>query len=281
MVAYNITELLCQVERDNNVIILFAIEAGSRAWGFPSPDSDYDVRFVYSRPLSWYLSIKERRDVIELPIEGLLDVNGWDLKKALHQLNKGNPAFLEWLNSPILYWSNGSVLQKLREISLRTFDPKASIYHYLHMARGNWQQYILGKERVNLKKYLYVLRPILCCWWVESHIDLWLADPTSPIQVPIEFEKVLANPYLAEVKSLSPMLTAINDLLERKKATSELGEGDAIPELNDFLASSIKYFSCLSPLIIHGNDQKYDYNIPDLTGELNKLFYDHVRLMDY
>lgn len=94
---------LKQIEKDEDVDIFYACESGSRAWGFPSADSDYDVRFIYSRPTDWYLSIDEKRDVIELPIVDEIDISGWDVKKALKLLRKSNPPLLEWLQSPIVY----------------------------------------------------------------------------------------------------------------------------------------------------------------------------------
>ena len=70
---------LQELEAENNVKILYACESGSRAWGFPSATSDYDVRFIYLRPVEWYLSIEQKRDVIEYPVENDLDISGWDL----------------------------------------------------------------------------------------------------------------------------------------------------------------------------------------------------------
>ena len=94
---------LIEIEAKNAIKIVYACESGSRAWGFPSANSDYDVRFIYIRPVDWYLSIYEKRDVIEYPIDEQLDISGWDLKKALQLLRKTNPPLLEWLGSPIVY----------------------------------------------------------------------------------------------------------------------------------------------------------------------------------
>lgn len=109
---------LVDLEIRENIRILWAVESGSRAWGFPSPDSDYDVRFVYVRPLEWYLSLNPGRDVVELPIVDELDVAGWDLRKALRLLVKANPALLEWLSSPIVYRATAEV-EGLRTLALR------------------------------------------------------------------------------------------------------------------------------------------------------------------
>ncbi len=91
---------LAEIEAQENVRIVYACESGSRAWGFPSSDSDYDVRFIYLHPLEWYLSIEKRRDVIERPITGVLDVNGWDLRKALQLFRKSNPLSLSGSTRP-------------------------------------------------------------------------------------------------------------------------------------------------------------------------------------
>jgi len=114
---------LQRIEQEEGVKIIYACESGSRAWGFPSKDSDYDVRFIYIRPVEWYLSIFEKRDVIERPIiSDMLDINGWDLKKALNLFRKSNPPLLEWLQSPIVYLEKGSVAEHIRRLSPLTFS---------------------------------------------------------------------------------------------------------------------------------------------------------------
>jgi len=128
-----LTPRLDAIEAENDVRILYACESGSRAWGFASPDSDYDVRFIYARPREWYLSIdtQKRRDVIECPIEGLWDVNGWDLRKALGLLAKSNPPLLEWLGSPIVYRQDGSFVAGLQALAEEYLSPRSSRLHYL------------------------------------------------------------------------------------------------------------------------------------------------------
>ena len=91
------------VEREEDVRVLYACESGSRAWGFASPDSDYDVRFIYVHRPDWYLSIVDRRDVIERPIVDEYDLSGWELRKTLRLFRKSNPPLIEWLGSPIVY----------------------------------------------------------------------------------------------------------------------------------------------------------------------------------
>ena len=117
-VRRRIGDRLAEIEQRESVRILLAVESGSRAWGFPSPDSDYDVRFLYARPRDWYLAVDSRRDVIECPIENVLDVNGWDIRKALQLLLKANPVLAEWLNSPIRYREDALVVAALRELAM-------------------------------------------------------------------------------------------------------------------------------------------------------------------
>ncbi|EEL52326.1 MULTISPECIES: nucleotidyltransferase domain-containing protein [Bacillus cereus group] len=215
-----------KIEKENNVKILFAVESGSRAWGFPSKDSDYDVRFVYIHPVDWYLSINEKRDVIEYPISDVLDISGWDIRKALQLFAKSNPALLEWIRSPIFYSKNSNLPERLQKMSEHDFDPKSTIYHYLHMASKNYRGFLQG-ESVKLKKYFYVLRPILACKWLEE-------KGTVP---PVEFER-----FIAELSLEQEILDEIEGLLIKKKAGVELDAGPKNIVLNEFLEKRIAYY---------------------------------------
>lgn len=221
-----IKEQLHQLEHEEGVKILYACESGSRAWGFPSKDSDYDVRFIYVRPVDWYLSIFEKRDVVERPISDLLDINGWDLKKALNLFRKSNPPLLEWLQSPLPYMEQYSITEKIRQLSPLTFSPRSSMYHYLHMAKGNFREYLQG-DVVKIKKYFYVLRPILACMWIERHGSM----------PPMAFEE-LVEQMLPECK----LKQEIDTLLIRKKAGVEFDLEPKISVLNEFLEKEIAYF---------------------------------------
>ncbi|WP_339064155.1 nucleotidyltransferase domain-containing protein [Tepidibacillus marianensis] len=214
------------MEKNEQVKVLFAVESGSRAWGFPSKDSDYDVRFIYIHRPEWYFSIDEKRDVLEYPIHELLDISGWDIRKALNLFRKSNPALMEWLRSPILYLEQYSFLEKLRELSQLYFSPKSSIYHYLHMASGNYRDYLQG-EQIKIKKYFYVLRPILACQWIEKY-------ETIP---PMEFEK------LVESLVTDPELNKeINKLLARKKSGEELSIEPRIGVISEFIEVQLNYY---------------------------------------
>jgi predicted nucleotidyltransferase len=171
---------LSQIEADHHVCILYACESGSRAWNFASENSDYDVRFIYARHPLEYLRLDVPRDVIELPIKDDLDISGWDVFKALRLLRKSNPPLLEWLVSPIVYRGDGpQAIAALRGMARQYFSPLSLRYHYWHMARGNWQQYLRGKDQVLLKKYLYVLRPLATLLYLEQHQTL---PPTDFIE---------------------------------------------------------------------------------------------------
>ena len=140
------------IEREEGVRVLFACESGSRAWGFASPDSDYDVRFVYAHPRDWYLSIGDQRDVIERPIVDLYDVNGWDLRKALRLFRKSNPPMLEWLGSPIVYRERTAAAASLRRIAARSFSPRACAFHYLRTWREATTASTCGPTRYPLQE---------------------------------------------------------------------------------------------------------------------------------
>lgn len=166
-VRIQINATLAQVEAEHAVKILFACESGSRGWGFASPDSDYDVRFIYTHQPDWYLTVFPGRDVIELPISEVYDVSGWDLRKALGLLRNGNATLVEWLSSPVVYHADPGFLGAIRAAAEQVSRPDRSFHHYLHMAKKNYREYLQG-EMVRLKKYLYVLRPLLACIWIEQ-----------------------------------------------------------------------------------------------------------------
>ncbi|MEY3201765.1 MAG: hypothetical protein RIR70_1315 [Pseudomonadota bacterium] len=155
------------IERTHNVHVLFACESGSRAWGFASPDSDYDVRFIYAHEPEWYFRVDPQRDVIELPISAELDISGWELRKALGLLRKSNPTLFDWMDSPVVYKRDETFIKRLRTLSAAHFYPTSGRYHYLSMAKRNHREYLQG-ETVSYKKYLYVLRPLLAVKWIDA-----------------------------------------------------------------------------------------------------------------
>lgn len=222
-----ILDELHNIEQEEGVRVLYACESGSRAWGFPSQDSDYDVRFLYVRPRDWYLSIFEGRDVIERPISNKLDLSGWDLKKALVLFRKSNPPLLEWLQSPIQYMEKTSVAERIRQVSPLAFSPKSCMYHYLNMAKGNYREYLQG-EQVKIKKYFYVLRPVLACEWIETYNAM----------PPMEFDRLVEELIPAD----SGLKAVIQHLLARKKAGDELDLEPRLNPINEYLEERLHYF---------------------------------------
>lgn len=215
-----------QIEKEQEVEIFYAIESGSRAWGFESSDSDYDVRFIYKHKRGWYINVLPKTDTIEYPIVDEFDYSGWDIRKALFLLNKSNPVLFEWLQSPIVYKKDDKLYRLLKEVANHYFSPIATVYHYLHMAKGNYRTY-LQKEIVKVKKYFYVLRPILACKWVE----------TKKEPPPMEFERLLKEQEIEK-----DLVNEIEELLKRKKSGIELGLEPKRKRINLFIEKNIDYF---------------------------------------
>ncbi|CAH0149716.1 hypothetical protein SRABI96_00681 [Peribacillus sp. Bi96] len=243
-----IVEELMSIEETYDVKVLYACESGSRAWEFPSKDSDYDVRFIYIHKKDWYLSIDKKRDVIELPINDLLDINGWELTKALRLYRKSNPPLLEWLNSGIVYYTSYSVIDKMKEMSSQVYLPTAALYHYLNMAKGNHRDY-LQNEQVKIKKYFYVLRPILACKWIEKY------NTIPPLEFPLLLEEIIPDGQLK---------TEIRKLLARKISGEELDLEPRIDVINEFLENEIEHLTNYVKTI--------DIKVEDPTEALDQLF---------
>lgn len=229
-----VLEKLSAIEKEHNVRILYAVESGSRAWGFPSPDSDYDVRFIYAHSPEWYLSIDTpdvsgtHRDTIDPKIDGLYDLAGWDVKKALSLFWKSNPTFIEWLNSPIVYLDDGRFAKKAREMVKDVFLPLSGYHHYRSMAMNTWREHIYGGGLVNHKKYLYVLRALLCIRHIQRK------GPPAPML----FGDLLWT--LEDEYNDIEIMEAINGLLAEKQVTSESGMRAPIEVLNTFIGREFK-----------------------------------------
>lgn len=156
-----ILQRLKDIESRYDVKILLAVESGSRAWGFASKDSDYDVRFVYIHKKEWYLTLIGGRDVIEeLDSDGVMDFAGWDLKKALLLMGKGNCAFAEWLNSPIIYYKDEEFFKSVSRLKEDYFRKVSAVNHYYHMAMNHDKRY-LEKRGCEMKRFMYHLRGLL------------------------------------------------------------------------------------------------------------------------
>lgn len=248
-----IIQTLMEIENDYNVKILYACESGSRAWGFPSKDSDYDVRFIYVHQREHYLSIDPvgvggNRDVIEKPINDVLDVSGWDLTKALKLYRKSNPPLLEWLHSDIVYYQAYTAIERMKKLQTDIFAPDACLYHYLNMANNNFKTHLL-KEEVKIKKYFYVLRPILAAQWIERNNEF----PPLTFQV-----------LLREMLPPGKLKQEVEILLERKLAGEEFDLEPRIGVIHKFAEEELPRLQNAAKLL--------EKSRPDNTGILNKLF---------
>ena len=224
-VRAHISSVLQEAAREHGVRILVAVESGSRAWGFGSPDSDYDVRFIYAHPPEWYLRLRDERDVIERPLDAqLVDLAGWDVRKALRLLLRSNPALYEWLCSPIVYGDDGAFAPAAKALFERHCSRNAVAHHYHSIAKGQWKTEIDGRERVKLKKYFYIVRPLLSLAWVAR----FAAPPPMALQA------------LLEASDLTPAMRGVIDALRiKKRDTPELGLEPRIPELDTWALAEL------------------------------------------
>lgn len=213
---------LDEIERREGVRILLAVESGSRAWGFESPDSDYDVRFIYVRPVRDYLTLRpSRKDTIEWVVDETLDICGWDLSKALQLAHKGNLFFFEWGISPVVY-RHADDWDKIWEVARGYFSCKAAMHSYLGIARTTDRDFLQG-ERVRYKKYLYAVRPLLACKFMAE----------QGLQPPVRFAELVAA---AAPEDLKP---AIAQLLDAKVHMCEKDEGERIAQIDAFIADGL------------------------------------------
>ena len=216
-----ILQKLQEIETQHNVRILYACESGSRAWGFPSLDSDYDVRFIYAYTTSHYLGIDDSKDIIEIPVNEILDINGWDIRKALRLFRSSNAALYEWIQSPVVYKSEAGFINDVKGLMPEYFSIKAGMHHYLSMARNAFSE--LQESEVKLKKYFYCIRSILAAMWILERQSL----------PPMEFTGLRAL-----VNDMQWQET-VNGLLLQKKDATEKTLISPVPLLQAFIAHNI------------------------------------------
>lgn len=250
-IVREINEKLDEIEKKENVRILHAVESGSRAWGFASPDSDYDVRFIYVRMQDDYLRLNEPRDVIEWQLDDVLDINGWDLKKTLKQFARGNATLFEWSGSPIVYRSSEE-WNAVREVSKQYFSEKSAVYHYYGTANSTYQEY-LQDDMVRYKKYFYALRPLLAAEYIEKY----------HVAPPVLFDELLKLDIHIDLR------TAIEELLEIKKHTTEKEVNPQMPVIKSFIEMEIAKQKVIA-------DELADDHNKDWSA-LNKVFLEIIR----
>ena len=220
----DIAVCLTKVEEKNGCRVLFACESGSRAWGFASPDSDYDVRFIYVKPCEWYLRLEEPKDTIEAMLPGDIDLAGWELRKTLRLFQRGNYALYEWLGSPVVYRADAAFHRRLTELIPSYFNPKRAMFHYLKIAEKA-QGDALCEGRIGIKRIFYVLRPLAACEWIFANCSM----------PPTVFTETLAG------IDLDPSVAkSIEELLARKRDAKEK-EMISIPSpLADWIEHGLK-----------------------------------------
>jgi uncharacterized protein len=250
-----IQDKLKEIEKEKSIKILYACETGSRAWGFPSPDSDYDVRVIYMHDPDWYLTLSDKKDTIEMMLDdGELDITGWDFKKCLKLLWKSNGALLERIQSPIVYHNTDGLTQMFKQYADRCFAPVAAMHHYSGMAKNSFDD-IEGKDEIKLKKLFYALRATLACKWILEK------DSIPPIVFitmvnELEFDEKLKNKIrsLIQLKSgknenyVHPAEKELSDFIREQltiadeKANSLKGRKEKDTDLDEFFRYGLKTF---------------------------------------
>lgn len=249
-----IESLIClklkEIEEKHNVKVLHAVESGSRAWGFASPDSDYDVRFIYVHSQEHYLGLQPKSDYIDWELNETLDINGWDLSKALPHFRKSNATMFEWSNSPIVYYTT-SEWKNIKSSIQKYFSCKSAMYHYYGTANKNYFEY-LTDNMVKYKKYFYVLRPILACKWIEK----------KQCPPPIFFQELVDEVLEDNMRNM------VEELVEKKTKMMESEKEKRIDELNSYVVDNLSYFK--RKVDSMEDDRNSDWN------EVNKIFRDIV-----
>ncbi len=225
LMTERIHHYLQQLEQEKDIHILLACETGSRAWGFPSPDSDFDVRLIYVHRMDWYLSVDDRKNTLERMYEGNeLDITGWELKKSLQLLRKSNAALLERIQSPIIYRADNVFLEAIKTVAQQQYSRIGTIHHYWSMAKKIIES-IEADQQYKLKSFFYVLRTVCVCQWILEREDL----------PPIEFSKVYTALKLdkALVKRIEELIVLKSQQLEGYLHTGE-------SELIDFMQRCLR-----------------------------------------
>lgn len=252
---------LREIENKYNVRVLYACESGSRAWGFASPNSDYDVRFIYVRPVEDYIGSilkSEHNTTITETSDELYDMVGLDIIKAAGLLYKSNQQIMEWVNSPIVYVRDDD-FNGFADLVPKYFRLKESMYHYFNMMREDYEKYVVKSvSTVPAKAYCYMIREILCLNWL-------LQNETIP---PVLFEDVLS------IDRTDVFGRGLNKILEAKKSSDEVAEIKVSNDINNWIRTYYDFYS--EYLIMIG---RYKNNQSNQWDDLEQYLYSllHVR----
>ena len=250
----SIPKRLCEIERKYDVKVLLAVESGSRAWGFASKDSDWDVRFLYVHKPEWYFSVDDQRDVIEEVYEEDIDAVGWDIKKALALLKRSNPSLLEWINSPIIYRSDEQFMAGIIPLAKDCFNPTKAMYHYQRIYVKHDERY-LQKQGYPMKRFMYYLRGLLACQWIERYKAM------PPVSFQQLYEDVVEDQKIKD---------GIKALVEAKSSGKELDMSEVPQYLVDFYLPLAEYYSALVGKF------RPDIDNEGISEHLNRFFYETV-----
>lgn len=245
---------LKSIEEKYEVKILLAVESGSRAWGFASKDSDWDLRFIYVHRLEWYFSIDEQRDVIEEMFENDIDAAGWDIKKALAQLKRSNPSFMEWIKSPIVYHRDETFMNSITPIAQQCFNPIKAMYHYQRIYVKHDERY-LQKQGYPMKRFMYYLRGVLACQWIEKYQTI------PPVSFQQLYEDIVEDQKIKE---------GIKELVTLKSSGKEMDMSEVPAYMVNYYKPIAEYYSNFV--------KKYrpEFDNSDIDDKLNRIFFDTV-----
>jgi len=244
----DVTDILKEIEQKKKIKILYACETGSRAWGFPSPDSDYDIRFIYMHERDWYLSLSQRKDTIEF-MDGDLDITGWDLRKSLVLLKKSNATLIERFQSPIEYYSAEGFKDDFKNLIANYYSPTAVFFHHYSLAQKFWEE-LKDKQKVNLKSYFYLIRSLLSCHWIVKDKTVLPMDieglmiliddkRRDEIRSLIKLKKGVDEKYLHKKdESLNQWITELFELLDSSKVNLGVSRADN-SALNEFFLKMV------------------------------------------
>ena len=245
---------ISEIEEKYDVKILLAVESGSRAWGFASKDSDWDVRFIYVHKPEWYFSIDEQRDVIEEMYAEDIDAVGWDIKKALALLKRSNPSLMEWIQSPIVYRSSESFMAGITPLAQQCFNPTKAMYHYQRIYVKHDERY-LQKQGYPMKRFMYYLRGILACQWIEKY-------KTLP---PVSFQELYEN--IVEAQEIKD---GISELVKLKSSGKETDMSEVPQYLVGYYNPLAEYYSDIVGKF------RPECNNEGVSERLNRFFYETV-----
>ena len=263
--ADDIREELRGIESNAGVEVLYAVEGGSRAWVFASSDSDYDVRFIYSHPPTWYLSMSPKKDVINVQYKGL-DLVGWDLQKALKLYRANNPQLLEWLDSHIIYKEAYDVASQLRQWKMSYFSKRTALHHYLGMAQSENKKHLSDGNRILIKKYLYVLRSVLACRFVH------LINQHPPMKM----QRLLQSVTPSSNYNDGDITETILNLIKRKER-GEHEYTDRIPHIDDFISTEILVYESIAK-DLEKDEKPIEWDMLDMLFRktLDEIYFPHT-----